>query len=240
MRLQLALAAVAASATIALAAPPLASAATMAPTSTGYDLAASASAIQDPSIAVVSSDPSTYKVLTDSNGAPFIADNLPGLTASVVNTFDQYVTYNAASDSFTLKLPPKQFDPGQVSVVQQAIADANKDGTSSDSGMAAFNASVDAKKSSRHGGVHRHWWGWTIWIDHWATVKLQGLLYGGAAAAAIAAEFTSWTGIGGLTGGMIAAILGAAGWAVSYVCDWNGRGVNFEHIKGGPTWCWPR
>ena len=223
---------------IGLAVPSSAGAATVAATSTGYDLAASAS-VSDPSVAVVSGDATDYKLITDGSGAPYLVDNLPGLTSSVVNTFDQYVVYSPTTDQFTLKLPAKQFDPGQVQIVQQAVAFANKDATSSDSGMAAFNASVDAKKSSRHGGVHRHWWGFTFWLDEWATNRLEAAIATGSGAAWVAAELTSWTGIGGLSAGAIAALLALTGGAV-WLCDWNGRGINFEHVWGGPSWCWPR
>lgn len=239
MRLRHAAVAVASVCAIGMVAPSVANAATPAATSTGYDLAASAIAVQDPSVSAVSADSSGYKVMTDSSGSPYLMDNLAGMTPAVVNTFDQYVTYNASSDSFTLKLPAKQFDPSQVKVVQEAITQANKDTASSDTGIAAFNTNVTAMKSSRHGGVHRHWWGWTIWIDNYATGKLQKLFWAGAGAAAIAAEFTSWTGIGGVTAGMIGAILGAIG-AFLGVCNWNGRGINFEHVWGGATWCWAR
>lgn len=222
---------------IGLAVPSNASAA-IAPTSMGYDLAASTS-VQDPSVATVSGDTVSYKIITDSSGMPSIVDNLPGLTSTIVNNFDQYVVYNSTTDSFTLKLPPRQFDPAQVKIVQQAVSHANQDASSSDSGMAAFNAQVAARTSTRHGGVHRHWWGFTFWLDEWATNRLQAIVDTGAGAAWVAAELTSWTGIGGLSASAIAALLALTG-GIVWLCDWNDRGINFEHVWGGPSWCWPR
>lgn len=219
--------------------PSTSSAATEALTSVGYDLSTSApSAVSDPSPFAVESTPGTYKVITDSAGNPIIVESVPGLTAEIVNTFDQYVKYDAAADRFILKLPAKQFDPAQVKIVQDSVSQANKDATSSDGGMASFNASVAANKSTRHGGVHRHWWGLTLWLDEFATNRLEAALATGSGASWVAAEVTSWTGIGGLTAGAIAAILAATG-GIVWLCDWNGRGINIEESWWG-SWCWPR
>jgi uncharacterized protein YraI len=99
---------------------------------------------------------------------------------------------------------------------------------------------ADHADAGGHGGVTKHWWGFTLWIDHGATGRLEALIAAGAGIAAVAAELTSWTGIGGVSGAGIAALL-ALGAGAIHLCDWRENGVNF-HVTYFPqaAACWPR
>ncbi|MFI5933073.1 DNRLRE domain-containing protein [Actinoplanes sp. NPDC051494] len=102
--------------------------------------------------------------------------------------------------------------------------------------------SFDVTGLKRHGGFKRHWWGISLYLTEWATNRLMRGLAAGSGIAWVAAELTSWTGIGGLTGGAIAALMAAMGGAI-WACDWHDRGVGFHYTYpwyGGGFWCWPR
>lgn len=69
---------------------------------------------------------------------------------------------------------------------------------------------------------------------------MEAALAAGCGAAWLAAEITSWTGIGGLTGGAIATLL-ALGSAGVWLRDWNNAGVGLHFLYYPPSmWCWPR
>jgi RHS repeat-associated protein len=89
------------------------------------------------------------------------------------------------------------------------------------------------------GGVSSNWFGTTIWFDEFSTQRLEAMFAFGSGAAWTAAEVTAWTGVGGLTGGAIAAILAAAAGGL-WLCDWNGRGVQIEITRIGVPLCLPR
>ncbi|AEV86070.1 Wall-associated protein [Actinoplanes sp. SE50] len=102
--------------------------------------------------------------------------------------------------------------------------------------------SFDVTGLKRHGGFSRHWWGISLYLTEWATNRLMRGFAAGSGVAWAAAELTSWTGIGGVTGGAIAALLAAMGGGI-WLCDWNDRGVGFHYTYpwyGGAFWCWAR
>lgn len=53
--------------------------------------------------------------------------------------------------------------------------------------------------------IRWYWYGFTLYLSEWATGRVEAALAVGAAW--LAAEITSWTGIGGITGGGIVALL---------------------------------
>lgn len=88
--------------------------------------------------------------------------------------------------------------------------------------------------------IRWYWYGFTLYLSEWATSRVERALAAGCGAAWLAAEITSWTGIGGLTGGAIAALL-ALGEGGLWLCDWNDAGVGLHFLYFPPgMWCWPR
>jgi hypothetical protein len=94
-------------------------------------------------------------------------------------------------------------------------------------------------RTVRHGGVTQTLLHTSIWLDEFATSILVKGLFAGSGAAWVAAEVTSWTGVGGLSGGAIAAIL-ALGGALIALRDLNGRGIVLLSGIIPPSGCLPR
>lgn len=157
---------------------------------------------------------------------------------SLIAKVDRYVKLDR-NRKFVLNVPASvaAADPAAFAEATEAINLANAVQLPANADVQDGTVTVLAS----HGGFSSHWWGFTVWLDHWATGRLVAGVAAGSGAAWVAAELTAWTGIGGLSGGAIAALL-ALGAGGILVCDWNDNGINI-HIATIPTvvvWCWPR
>jgi hypothetical protein len=177
-----------------------------------------------------------------------ILNDVAGLTEQAILRYDRYVTYSP-SRGFVAAIPAKvvKSDPSGAATVRRSVAASNHTlsrltGTyvvSSAAGVTTVSSGGVVSLATRHGGINFSWWGITLWLDEYATNILVSGLAAGSGAAWVAAELTSWTGVGGLSGGAIAALL-ALGAAAIHLCDWNGRGVGFHLSYIGVGWCWAR
>ena len=173
------------------------------------------------------------------------------LDQAVIARFDPYVTY-AEGTRYVLNAPADVVaaDPAGYAAAQATIANTNatlaqvtglKPNGSNLSSARATGKSVSGDFLGTHGSASTHWWGVSVYLDHWATGRLAAVITVGAAASTVAALVTSWTGIGGLSAGGIAAIL-ALGVSVIKACDWNDRGIgmHLEWVTVPLSWCWAR
>lgn len=171
----------------------------------------------------------------------------PGLTRELIEKYDPYVSTVGNSFQFSPTDQMREESPGEVAAVQNAVDSTN---ASIASGVTTgttpegetYTISTPAGEmyvDGSHGGFELKWYGFEIWLDDWASNQLSNLLEGGAGASVIAAQLTSWTGIGELSGDAIAGILviGAVG---VRECNWNGRGIGIHWAPFTGAWCWPR
>ena len=173
------------------------------------------------------------------------------LDPSVISRCDPYVTYTA-STRYVLNAPADVVaaDTAGYDAAQLAIANANA--TSGElTGLkmgcqnvddALTGASKTVNASGSHGSGSVSWWGVSLYLDNWATNRIIAMIMGGAALSSAAAALTSWTGVGGLSGGAIAALFGLGAGALK-ICNWNDRGVgiHLERLTTIPlSWCWAR
>lgn len=195
----------------------------------------SASAALKPQIA-----PASMGALVASSSSTTVFPNSARLTAAQIAKYGRYVSVDT-SGRFTVSIPAPVVaaDPAMAGVVRNSVATANVQLTKSAVSAKASKAGAMATLGGSHGGGSINWWGVSMWLDHWAVDKLATLIAGGAATVTLVAAVTSWTGIGGLSAGAIAALL-AIGAAAIKLCDWNGRGVSFHLAWIGPSWCWAR
>ncbi len=206
-----------------------------------------------PAFATVSKSASIAvdSISAESGGSAELSRRFANLDSETIAKFDQYVNWSR-SGGFVAKVPGavSEADPVAARAVAATIALSNKQLRSATGsitvethqgvlllGGRASLSSID--RWTRHGGVTFSWWGITLWLDNYATNILVKGVAAGSGAAWVAAELTSWTGVGGLSGGAIAALLslGAAG---INACNWNDRGVGFHLAYVGVAWCWAR
>lgn len=172
------------------------------------------------------------------------------LTQELIEKYSPYVSRAGTTYQFT---PPEELRvaaPDEVALVEQTVSTTNVSIASGRIEVAGEDGAtyyLDMQPSAfedngSHGGVEMKWWGHQLWLDDWASQKLRDLLTAGAGISAIAAEVTSWTGVGGLSGGAIAGII-ALGSAGLDLCNWNGNGITLNvpyTAPAAPSWCWPR
>ncbi|MFC6356584.1 hypothetical protein [Luethyella okanaganae] len=80
------------------------------------------------------------------------------------------------------------------------------------------------------------WYGWQLKIDSCKAAQLVASVSAGAGVATVAGLLTSWTGIGGISAGAIAAVL-AAGAGFLAVCAAPGKGMILNLAWTGIPWC---
>ncbi|PWC05589.1 hypothetical protein [Agromyces badenianii] len=99
-----------------------------------------------------------------------------------------------------------------------------------------YTAAAAAACNGRNGGSTM-WYGWQLRIDSCKSSILIASVGGGASVAVIAGLLTSWTGIGGISAGAIAAVLGL-GTAFLSICAAPGNGMGLNLAYTGTPWCW--
>lgn len=192
---------------------------------------------------------STAGVATaDASPSTGVGYNGESVDAALVAKFDRYVWYSETASRYTISVPAAvaKADAAGTATARAAVRAANHASltgsyqvVSRGQVVTSHGLSLQAPTYGKHGGISKHWWGISLWLDHWATGRLRAILATGGGIAAVAAALTSWTGVGGISGGAIAAIL-AFGSAALWLCDWHDRGVTLNaYIIGGVT-CWPR
>jgi len=155
---------------------------------------------------------------------------------ALIAKYDKYVSIKGEKYVFSAPAGAPQADKAEI---LSAVATANKSVSASIGTFAPSRGAQFFSSTTAHGGTNFHWWGYTIWLDKWATGRLEALVATGSGASWVAAELTSWTGIGGLGAGAIAALLAATG-GVIWLFDWNNNAINFECLYVGESWVWAR
>ncbi|WP_456819347.1 hypothetical protein [Cellulomonas sp. URHB0016] len=164
----------------------------------------------------------------------------PNATPAFIAKWDPYVTLSG--NRFVIAAPDSvvMADPEGYAQAADLVSKTNASTIVNPLRKATSGKTILATGS--HGGGTVHWWGYSLWLDNVAVTRLQAALAGGATAAGTAALLTSWTGIGGMSGGAITAVLGI-GAGVLTACNWNGNGINIhaEWLTVFPaSWCWAR
>jgi len=104
--------------------------------------------------------------------------------------------------------------------------------------VSRLSQSLVAAKSSCAGQNNgsTQWFGLQLKIDSCKANTLIAMMAGGAATATIAGVLTSWTGIGGISAGLIAGLLGL-GSAIVAGCAARGTGLILDLAWTGLPWC---
>lgn len=157
--------------------------------------------------------------------------HVPGLTRQVVAHYDRYVTIRH-NGRYALRIPAAvaAADPAGVRAVRAAIAVANE--------TIAESGSTTVTPMTKHGGVSTHWWGISMWLDAYATNKLEGLLWMGAGTAAVLSAMQAMgviTAPSAAITGLIAGIITIGAGAIQF-CS-NSKGVTFDMLWTGQPWC---
>ena len=87
----------------------------------------------------------------------------------------------------------------------------------------------------KHGYIRAHWWGLEVHVDSWLAGKIQN---GTATASAIAAGIglaSSETAVGGIAGGVVAAVLAASAGVQGLCRDEKGEATYYAPIAPQPT-----
>jgi hypothetical protein len=169
------------------------------------------------------------------------------VTKELVEKYSPYVVQDGNQFRFDPPENLKSENAQEVSQVQEIVDTTNESITSGKTEVVGQDGKTQTletepgvlEASGSHGGFEYKWWGVQFWLDNWATNRLVSILGAGATGSAVAAEFTAWTGIGGLSGGAIAAILGL-GAAGAQLCNWKDNGITLNAPYTGAAWCWPR
>lgn len=101
----------------------------------------------------------------------------------------------------------------------------------------SLQASVMAASCPGVNGVKSMWYGYQLLMDSCRTTLIANLVLGGAAAATLTALIMSWTGVGAVAAGVIAAALGIVGAGLSACNSW-GQGIGVNVLWTGQPWCW--
>ncbi|MBW3086272.1 hypothetical protein KEM60_02484 [Austwickia sp. TVS 96-490-7B] len=168
--------------------------------------------------------------------------------SELINRYDRYVQLMGNRWAFLPPMGKRLADPQGASTVQEAVNQANEQIVTGvakglDTSGEAYSFTVPAETvtfAGSHDGFNNTWYDWELWLDRWASGKLAASLALGTGAAALTAELTSWTGIGALSGGAIAAILAIRS-AGAWPCERdNGMGIHLAFRPVTVTGCWPQ
>ncbi|GAA3795979.1 hypothetical protein [Cellulomonas soli] len=188
--------------------------------------------------------PITLPSAPSDEGAITVAD--PNATDPLIAKWDPYVRLSGGQ--YVINAPESVVlaDSDGYAQAARIVAKTNSTLTADGFGSPSISkpllgGSSGSKIASAgsHGSATSYWWGWSIWLDHWATGRLTAVFNTAAAASGLTAAIMAWTGVGGGLAAVIAGVLWAGG-AVFSLCDWNDRGINYKYVNGVGSVCWAR